>query len=147
MAKREQEEPFFQRLAGYMATNDKDIWVASTELELGLTSLECDRVAKNKNFQKYLRSERNKIYNDLATDPQRTKETLIGKAVYAIDKLLDAGAFDKALTGILSLAKIEGIVGSETNVNVFANLSTKEMAELKTRLKAGQQDGPPSAQA
>jgi hypothetical protein len=146
MARREIEEPYFQRLAEYMARQDKDIWVAATELELGLTSEECVRVTKNKLFQKMLRTERTKIYNDLARDPERGKDTLVGKAIFAIEKLFDNEQWDKALTGILSLAKIEGYVGADTNVNLFSGLSTQDMAALKERLKKKDGDTIPPAQ-
>lgn len=149
MARKAIEEPYFQRLAVFMVENEKDIFVAATELELGLTSEECVRVTKNKIFQKLLRSERTKVYNELARDPQRSKDTLVGKALFAIDKLLELEHFDKALTGILSLAKIEGYVGNDTNVNLFSGLSTKDMEQLKVKLKQNQ-DGaspPPSGNA
>jgi hypothetical protein len=146
MAKRDIEEPYFQRLAAHMVTYQKDIWTAATELELGLTSEECVKVTKNKIFQKLLRTERTKEFNNLARDPARSKDTLIGQALFSIEKLLENEQYDKALTGILSLAKIEGYVGSDTNVNLFSGLSTKDMADLKTRLKKDQ-DGPPPAQA
>jgi hypothetical protein len=142
MARPLHEEPFFHRLANYMVQYDKDIFVAATELELGLTSAECDRVAKNKIFQKYLRGERTKVYNELARDPNRSKDTLVGKAIFSIDKLMEAGQFDKALTGILALAKIEGYVGSDTNVNLFSGLSTKDMEALRNKLKKEQEHLP-----
>jgi hypothetical protein len=143
MARREQEEPYFSRLAEYMVREDKDIFVSATELELGLTSAECAKVTKNKTFQKLLRGYRNELYNELARDPRRSKDTLVGKAIFSIEKLMEAEQYDKAMTGILSLAKIEGYVGSDTNVNVFSGLSTKDMADLKAKLKKDQ-DGPPS---
>jgi len=124
-----------------MVQYEKDIWVAATELDLGLTSEECVRVTKNKIFQKLLRGERTKVYNELARDPQRSKDTLVGQAIHSIAKLMEAEQYDKALTGILSLAKIEGFVGSDTNINVFSGLSTKEMADLKAKIKKDQ-DGP-----
>jgi hypothetical protein len=141
MPKKEHEEPYFARLAEFMVREDKDIFVSATELELGLTSDECSKVSKNKTFQKLLRGERTKQYNELARDPQRSKDTLVGKAIFAIDKLLEAENYDKAMTGILSLAKIEGYVGNDTNVNVFSGLSTQDMEALRKRLKKDQ-DGP-----
>lgn len=142
MARHQLEEPYFARLATYMVQHDKDLWVSASELGLGLTSEECQKVSKNKIFQKMLRVERTKAYNELARDPSRSKDTLIGKAIFSIDKLMEAGQFDKALTGILSLAKIEGIVGNDTNINLFSGLSTKDMEALKSKLKKDQ-DGPP----
>jgi hypothetical protein len=142
MARREQEEPFYQRLAEFMVREDKDLWVAATELELGLTSDECERVMRNKAFQRILRSERNKLYNDLANDPARGKTTLVGQAIFSIEKLIEKEQWDKALTGLLSLAKIEGFVGNDTNINVFAGLSSKDVEALRTRLKEKQQGMP-----
>jgi hypothetical protein len=146
--RKNQEEPYFQRLAALMVEREKDIWQAATELELGLTSEECLKLSKNKIFQQILRSERTKLYNELARDPQRSKDTLVGKAIFAIEKLLEQESYDKALTGILNLAKIEGYVGADTNVNVFSGLNSKDMETLKAKLKQ-QQDGttPPMGSA
>lgn len=130
----DREEPFFQRLAELMVREEKDVWVAATELNLGLTSDECRALSKNKGFQRALRAERLKLYNELANDPNRSKSTLIGQAIQCIDKLMDS-APDKALAGIITLAKIEGWVGADTNVNVFAGLTTNEMEALKAKLK------------
>lgn len=137
MARRyEIEEPYFQRLAEHMTRMDKDILVSATELELGLTSAECQRLTKNKAFQRVLRTERIKLYNELAEDPNRGKNTLVGQAAFAIEKLIENEQYDKALTGILSLAKIEGFVGADSTINVFAGLNTKDMEALKEKLRA-----------
>lgn len=140
--KPELEEPFYERLAKFMAQEDKEIFVAATSLELGLTSAEVLRVSKNRAFQRCLRIERIRVYNELADDPNRGKTTLVGQAIYAIEKLMDADQYDKALTGILSLAKIEGFVGSDSTVNVFASLNTKDMEALREKLKAKQEGVP-----
>lgn len=136
MAKqREHEEPYFQRLAAHMVREDRDCWQAATDMELGLTTHECASLLKNKAFQRILRSERTKLYNELANDPARGKDTLVGQAMFSIEKLLESEQWDKALTGILSLAKIQGFVGADTNVNLFTGLSTRDLESLKTKLK------------
>jgi hypothetical protein len=128
-----------------MVREKQPIFESATALELGLTSQECDKVMKNRTFQKILRGYRNEYYNELARDPKRSKDTLVGQAIQAIEHLMEGKAYDKALTGILALAKIEGFVGSDTNINVFSGLSTKDMADLKAKLKRDQ-DGPPQSQ-
>lgn len=138
MPRREQEEPYFDRLATHMVREDRDMFQAATDLELGLNGEDCKRLAKNKAFQRALRSARMQLFNELADDPKRGKNTLIGQAIFSIERLLDVGQYDKALAGILTLAKIEGFVGADSNVNVFAGLSTKDLQELKTKLKQGQ---------
>lgn len=128
-----------------MVREDKDLWVAATELELGLKTDECNALSKNLGFQRVLRAERLKLYNELASDPNRTKSTLIGQAILCIEKLVN-DAPDKALAGILTLAKIEGWVGSDTNVNVFAGLTTQELNDLKSKLKQRAEGDLPQAE-
>jgi hypothetical protein len=129
------EYPFFARLSTFMVTNDVDIFAAATELELGLTSAECQRLLKNKGFLRVLRTARLKAYTELANDPDQNKDSLIGKGIYCVDRLMDDQQYDKALSGILSLAKIQGYVGADSTVNVFAGLNTKDMEALKAKLK------------
>lgn len=145
------EEPFYARLAAIMVREDKNCWQAATDLELGLTNEECTLLMKNQRFQQILRTERLKLYNELASDPNRSKHTLIGQAMFCVEKLMEQDSYDKALAGLLNIAKIEGFVGSDTNVNVFAGLSSRELAELKQKLKSQKSDMTdlplPSAQA
>lgn len=138
------EQPFYSKLAQYMVREDKNCWQASVELELGLTQDECVDIMKNSMFQTILRSERMKLYNELAQNPMRTKHTLIGQAVVCVEKLMEAEQYEKAMNAIVNLAKIEGWVGSDTNINVFAGLSSKELADMKAKLKGSVQTLPPA---
>ncbi len=143
MAKRE-SEVYYQRLAKHMVRRDRDIWQAQIDLGLDLTQEECEALPNNTIFQQCLRIERLALYNELADDPNRGKNTLIGQATFAIEKLLDTKQYDKALTGILSLAKIAGYVGADSTVNVFSNLTTQDLAKLKADLKAKKDNLPES---
>lgn len=141
------EQPFYKRLAELMTREDLGCWQASVELDLGLTQDECADIMKNSVFQTILRSERMKLYNELAQNPMRTKHTLIGQAVFCVEKLMEADQYEKAMNAIMNLAKIEGWVGSDTNINVFAGLSSKELADMKAKLKSAVHELPPADSA
>jgi hypothetical protein len=54
-----------------------------------------------------------------------------------IDCLMREGEYDKAAAAIEKLGKLEGWVGGDSNVNVFAGLSARDIAEARERLVKG----------
>lgn len=107
---------------------------AATELGIQLDPIESDRTARRREFQDILRVERNKLYQSVANDPSRSKATSIGKMEILIENLISEGEYDKAGQLIERLAKLEGWVGGDSNVNVFAGLTARDIAEAKERI-------------
>lgn len=110
---------------------------ASTQLQITLTTQDCENIQRRRSFQKLLGSARLRYYAELGTDPEFTKESVVGFLFLAMHKLYEQGDFDKAGEIALKIQKIKGEVGSETNVNVFAELSQKDLHAIRKRLEEG----------
>lgn len=108
--------------------------IAASEIGHPLDPDEADKVSRRRDFQDILRVERNKFYAAVANDPSRSKSTAIGKMEVLIDRLIASGEYDKAANAIDKLGKLEGWVGADSSVNVFAGLSARDIAEARERL-------------
>jgi hypothetical protein len=129
------EEPYFARLAEQMVRNNQTVWQASVELGLGLRDEEAKKLSLNPAFQQVLYQRRNQIAKEIATDPQRDKNTTIGKMVICMDRLMNDDAWEKAANVGMNILKAEGHVGAESAINVFAGLSAKDIDAMKRKLK------------
>lgn len=128
------EMPWFVECAAKIVREDKTFKEAVEELKLALTTAECEKYRRQKEFQAILRTERLRFYRELANDPEANKAAAVGKLLYAIDKLEDEGQFEKVVEGVLKLAKIQGWLEAESNITVFAGLSQRELDAVKERL-------------
>jgi hypothetical protein len=137
MARRaEKEEVWFQEVAGMMARESSlTLRQAALRLGLAMSPEEAQLFERRKEFQRILLAEQIKYYDELGSDPRRTKNVLLGQMVYAIQKLLDESAWDKALAGGIQLAKVAGWVGAESEVNIIEGLSQKDLEEVRAKLK------------
>lgn len=109
---------------------------ALTELKVSLTSSECDKLQKQRVWQRVLWSARNRYYLELASDPESTKRAACGMLRLLAQKLYELGDYDKSGAIVEKLAKIEGWVGIEGSVNVFAGLSQRDIDDMKLKLAA-----------
>lgn len=100
-----------------------------------------ERLERSKAFQQAKWNARNRYYAEIADTPGLGKQVLVGQALVAINQLVESGEWDKALEGILKLAKIMGIVGSENGPNVFGLLTDKEFREIRKRLDEQSRSG------
>ena len=129
--KTEQAEQWFDKLADTMIREKLNFVQAAQREGLPLTNEECDKYAKRKEFQRALRSARNRYYAELANDPTRTKNVLLGQMMYALQELMHAGEYKDAVDAALKLARVEGFIGPEQEVNVFGGLSAKEFETVR----------------
>lgn len=109
--------------------------MAVMKLGRDLDAAECDVIFKRKAFQETLREEQNKHYSAVAQIPGRSKTSAIGLLLVAIERLALEGEWAQVIAGVEKLAKLEGWVGAETNVNVFAGLTAKDISEARERIK------------
>lgn len=116
-----------------MIREDKNLFAFTNEANLGLTQRECESVLRSKHFREILRQRRNLYYKELANDPSLSKAAMKGQLVYAITRLIEKGQEDKAVTAIMSLAKFEGWTSDAANVNVFQDLSQKDLNEIRKK--------------
>ncbi len=128
-------EPWYQKAAERMARENKSLFVVSNELDLGMTAKQCIDLEKTKDFAACYRGERLKYYKELASDPQRSKETLVGQMLVCADELFKKDAPDKAARVLMDLAKIQGYMDASTNLNIFGSLTASDLEATKARLK------------
>lgn len=117
-----------------MVRNSVSFSQAANDLKLPLSPTECEKVVKRKEFQQILRQEKNAFRQEVANEPGRTKSTAVGMMVLAIENLITEGEWDKAVAAIEKLAKLEGWIGADSNVNIFAGLTARDIAEAKQKL-------------
>lgn len=123
--------------AELMARTGMTLQQAVAELDIQLTSLECDAVIRRKSFNRLLWEARHRYFNDLSNNPNFKKDTIIGKLVYLAQRLEDEGAYDKAAEAILKAAKVAGFVGPESTVSVFGELSQADLDQIRKKLEEG----------
>jgi hypothetical protein len=126
---------WYERACADMVRNGKTLFRWSNEHNKGLTSTECENVARTKEFQACLRAERNKLYAELAKDPTRSKNTALGQMLFAIQKLIENEQFDKAVAAITQLAKLEGWTTDSTQVSIINDISSKDIDALRQKLR------------
>lgn len=129
------EQSWFQRAAEKMVREEKNLYAVAQELELALTSRECDNLSRTKAFQRVLWDERTKYHKELANDPNRNKNSLIGNMLLAAERLMGEGKYDKAAEVLFKLARIEGYVGAESQVTVIGSLSQEDIDKAKVEVR------------
>lgn len=129
------EQSWFARAAEKMVREEKTLYLVAQELELQLTTRECENIARTKAFQKVLWEARNVYHKELANDPSRNKNSLVGTMLMAANKLMEEGKYDKAAEVLFKLARIEGYVGAESQVTVIGSLSQAEIDKAKEEIK------------
>jgi hypothetical protein len=135
---------WFVEAAELMARSGSALREASIEVGHELDVDEAKRVFARREFQEILRREKNKYYQAVANDPARTKSSILGRLSVIADRLISEGELEKAANVLDKLAKVEGWTGSESNVNVFAGLTAKDLAEAKERILSGWTPNSPS---
>jgi hypothetical protein len=127
-------QSWYEKAADKMVRENKMLVQVANEMELAITSRELLNIEKTKAFQQILWTARNAYYKEIASDPERTKYSMLGAMTLIVQKLMEEGKWDKAAEAILKLAKIEGWVGTEGNINVFAGLSDKQLEEIERKV-------------
>lgn len=127
---------WYDKAANAMVRNGKSLFQWTNENNKGLKKLECDEIAKTPEFMLALRTARNKYYKELATDPTRSRNTAVGQLLYAVERLMDAGLYDKAVAALSQLFKVEGWSNDQTQVNIFQDLNAKDIEALRKKIKA-----------
>jgi len=128
---------WFRKAAEKVVREQKNFLLVLDELKIdGMRPQEADEVFRSKAFQTVLRQERLRYANELASDPQLSKNTAIGMMLIAIQKLFEEGEWDKALEGVTKLSKLTGWQGAEASVNVFTELTGKDLDAIKAEMRS-----------
>lgn len=108
---------------------------AASESGIDLTEKDCATLERRKSFNRLLWQARHQYWAEIARDPERSKESLIGQLCVLAQKLDADGSYDKAANVLFQAAKVEGWTTGDTQVNVFGQLTAKEFSELRERIK------------
>lgn len=117
-----------------MARSGCSLGTAASELGLKITTEEVQKLLRKPNFQKLLFEQRHRFFTALATDPNFNKDTVVGKLMALAQKMEEAGDLDKAADAMFKIAKIQNWMGPESTVNVFGDLSAKDLAEIRAKV-------------
>lgn len=118
-----------------MVRNNTSLKQAALDLGVSLDPDEAERIGRRKEFQEILRAESNKYFSAVANDPTRTKSSVLGRMWVQAERLEAEGEHEKAAVVLDKIAKIEGWTGADSNVNIFADLTGRDLAEAKERIK------------
>lgn len=129
-------EHWYEKACDAIVREGKSLFAYSNEADLGLTNRECGNILQTKAFQEVLRTRRNIYYKEIANDSSLSRAAVKGQLVLAITKMLEKEQYDKAANAIMQLAKLEGWTSDGTNVNVFNELTARDLAELRTKFTA-----------
>lgn len=129
------ESEHHQPLAELIAREGITLREAATRLKFAITSEEAGNLFRTKGFQRLLRAERNRYFAEVGQDIEWRRKTAIGMMLHCVQQLIEHGEFDKAAEVILKAARVEGWLGAETSVNVFAGLTQKELDSLQSKIK------------
>jgi hypothetical protein len=141
------EESWFQKAAELVVRENMPFRAAAHEAGAEITTVEAENIFRRKSFQKLLWTERNKYYAEVANEPGRNKTSAVGLMHLLVHKLIEAGEFDKALEGITKLAKLEGWLNPETQINIMGELTGKDLAKLRKDLEKEKLDREATASA
>lgn len=102
-------EPWFGMVADLMVSEDLTFGEAVIQAGIeGYSALQLANFQRRKAFQEVLRDARNRFYTDLAQDPIRSKDVLIGQMVLCVTRLIAQEKWEAALEGGLKLARVQG---------------------------------------
>jgi hypothetical protein len=125
--------------AEYMARTGSTLQEAATAVGKQIPSSEIDNILRRKSFCQALAEAKNRFFIQLATSPTWKKDTAIGMLMADGEKLREQQSYDKAAECVFKAAKMAGWVGVEGQVNVFGELTQKDLDKIRedlTRVKS-----------
>ena len=137
MGRPEKQEPWLIEATELMARTGMTLREAAAELNQPITTESCDSVARRKSFLRLLWEARHRYFNELATNPNFKKDTIIGKLISLAQRMEDEGDYDKAAEAIFKAAKAVGFIGPESTVSVFGELSQSDLDAIRKKVDEG----------
>src|SRR6267378_2226148 len=120
--------------ASLMAQTGCSLSKAVTDLGRIVSIDECNNILRRATFQRVLWEARHRFFSELGSNPNYKKETAIGKLLSLAEKLEVEGKFDSAAEVVFKIAKMNGWTGPESTVNVFGDLSQKDIDSIRKKL-------------
>jgi len=127
-------EDWHLEAADLMARTGCSLTNAVTQLGLIKSLDECNGILRRATFQRVLFEARHRWFSELGSNPNYKKETAIGKLLSLAEKLESEGKFDAAAEVTFKVCKINGWTGPESTVNVFGDLSQKDIDNIRKKL-------------
>lgn len=120
--------------ANLMAQTGCSLSQAATHLQKIVSVDECNVILRRSTFQRVLWEARHRFFSELGSNPNYKKETAIGRLLMLAEKLEQEGKFDSAAEVVFKIAKMNGWTGPESTVNVFGDLSQKDIDNIRKKL-------------
>lgn len=120
--------------ADLMARTGCSLKQAATDLNQLASVEDCNALLKRATFQRVLWEARHRFFSALGADPNFKKETAIGRLLSLAQKLEVEGKYDSAAEVVFKIAKMNGWTGPESTVNVFGELSQKDIDSIRKKL-------------
>lgn len=120
--------------ANLMAQSGCSLSNAVTQLGRIVSVDECNKILRSTTYQRVLWDARHRVFTELGSNPNYKKETAIGKLLHLAEKLETEGKFDSAAEVTFKIMKAQGWTGPENTVNVFGDLSQKDIDNIKKKL-------------
>jgi hypothetical protein len=120
--------------ANLMAQTGCSLSQAATHLQKIVSIDECNVILRRSTFQRVLWEARHRFFSELGSNPNYKKETAIGRLLMLAEKLEQEGKFDSAAEVVFKIAKMNGWTGPESTVNVFGDLSQKDIDNIRKKL-------------
>ena len=144
---RKAEQAWYEKAAELMVRHGMSLRQAASEIGVPLTTEEAEAIGRRQGFQRVLWLARNRYYQEVASDPGRTKNAALGLLYVLAQKLIEGGEFDKAADVIFKMLRAEGHVGPEQQVSVIAGLSANELEAVRKKLEGyGRESDRPSTE-
>ncbi len=134
-------EDWHLEAADLMARTGASLSQAVTQLGLIKSMDECNALWRRSTFQRVLWEARHRFFNEIGTNPNFKKETAIGRLLTLAQKLEVEGKFDAAAEVVFKIAKMNGWTGPESTVNVFGDLSQKDIDSIRKKLSKPEELG------
>jgi len=127
-------EDWHLEAADMMARTGCSLSGAVTEMGRIVSLEECNKILKRSTFQRVLFEARHRWFSELGSNPNYKKETAIGRLLSLAEKLEVDGKYDSAAEVVFKIAKMNGWTGPESTVNVFGELSQKDIDNIRKKL-------------
>ena len=134
-------EDWHLEAADLMARTGASLSQAVTQLGLIKSMDECNALWRRSTFQRVLWEARHRFFNEIGTNANFKKETAIGRLLTLAQKLEVEGKFDAAAEVVFKIAKMNGWTGPESTVNVFGDLSQKDIDSIRKKLSKPEELG------
>lgn len=131
------EEPWLADALELSLRSGMSLKSALTQMGVEVDLEELHKIQCRASYQKLLWALKHKIALELGGDPELTKQVGIGHLILQADALTQEGQHDKAAEVWFKIAKLEGWVGVEGQVNVFGDLTQADLDRIKESVSRG----------